>query len=152
MAQAEAEAKRANDALDPFPAGTMKHIAEIMESQSKRSRQNDDFLDEQGRPPHPPNCKFNFEGKLLQPINYNDNDLEGINHLLTVHPDTRDKIIKAEFVLLDKINLDDVVQQSLRQAELSKPGYMSRNVPVEPPKTLIKSKFDLLRQLFQFSS
>ena len=93
---------------------------------------------------------------LFKPFKYmdkiDDNVLEGICHLLTVHPNTRDKIIKAEFILLDRINLDDVVQQSLRQAELSKLGYMSRNVPVEPPKTPIKSKFDLFRQLFLFRS
>ena len=100
VAQAEAEAKRANDALDSSLAGTVKCIAEVMESQSKRSRQDDDLLDEQGRPPHPSNCEFSFEGKLLQLINYNGNGLEGIHYLLTLRPNTRDKTIKAEFVPL----------------------------------------------------
>ena len=103
-------------------------------------------------PPRAPMWDFNYEGKLLQPISYQGNDVKGICHALTVRPEIRDKIIKAEFMPLEKLGSDDLIQQALRQVEMSDPGYASRNVPPEVPKAPIRSKFKIFWCLFLFGS
>ena len=95
---------------------------------------------------------FNHKGKLLQPVSYHGNDVEGMRHAWTVRPEIRDKIIKVEFTPLEKLSSDDLLQQALRQAELSGQGYASRNIPPEVPKTPVKRNIDLLRQLFLLGS
>ena len=128
MAWAEAEAKQVRDA----PSRAVKRIVETMESFAKRSRMDGD--EEHSRPPRPPIWDFNHEGKLLQPVSYHGNNVEGMRHALTMRPDFRDKIIKAEFTPLEKLSSDDLLQQALRQAEMSELGYVSHNVPLRCQK------------------
>ena len=35
-------------------------------------------MDEQGHPTHALKRDFNYEGKLLQPVNFHGNDVEGV--------------------------------------------------------------------------
>ena len=95
---------------------------------------------------------FNYKGKLLQPINFHGNDIEGVHHALMVHPEMRDKIIKAEFIPLEKLGSDDLLQQAMRQAEMTDQGYAIWNVPAKVPKTPVKSKFEIFHHLFLFGS
>ena len=151
-AQVEAAAKRAQEVLDEPPSGTVKCIAETMENFAKRTRMDPDFSDEHRHPPRAPMRDFNYEGKLLQPINFHGNDIEGVHHTLMVCPEMRDKIIKAEFIPLEKLGSDDLLQQAMHQAEMTDQGYASQNVPAKVPKTPVKSKFEIFRHLFLFGS
>ena len=74
-AQAAAEVKSANKALDATPNALMKCVGNLLEGTiAKRPREDEN------RPPRPPNREFSFAGKLLQPVSFSGNDCEGISY------------------------------------------------------------------------
>ena len=123
--QAATDACSVNEALDATPNALIKR--DLLECTiTKCLRDNPKNL-----PPHSPNHGFSFAKRLLQPVNFNGNDCEGITYYWDVYPSMRERIIKiGEFVPIQNItNSNCPPGQLLQNIEMNEPGYAPRNIP-----------------------